>query len=582
MKKIVIIGIIVVLALIISAFAGILPFSITADTNTVAYNWPNNNNIVVNGVKPPELTDETHLVTAWKSGENSVKLTIQGRAKYANCNGIGYTEAYPVKYYYKIYYNDGLGWVNKLDRTNYDRDFIHITYPTSGHTGDSQYFDMSYEACNPVDRYDESGNKIGTITKRGNLGNCGGYTTVLGEALSIEIKDPHVGALKIEFWIENYDARNPLGVGKVIPEIFLKDEVYLLDGTGKLSIVNEKTVYEEEEDITFSVDTGFSGKTQGGDVAEDGWELRVYNNKGINVKTWPIPDDRRNYELSYTIPDGSYDPNGVNTWKAELWNTLFNQYERYFFAIGAGMSEQIPGMPTISFDKDIYEMGDTCYVTVQSEPNSLGRNTIYEFFVKSFYGTSGTDIIYQPNYIVASGNQATFSFRLARGDEYVTVEATAFDAPHNQGGLPSETGRNYVYVKDKNPEPNTFTITVYVRSSDDELLPQATVFTQYKTATTDSNGKALLLGLPQDTYTVEAKKDGYGYGSETVVLDKDMSITIYLSGMNWLALIFAIIFIIAGVILLWILPGLPFKIIALLICIGIAIAIIWLYIIPYL
>ena len=226
-------------------------------------------------------------------------------------------------------------------------------------------------------------------------------------------------------------------------------------------------------------------------------------------------------------------------------------------------------------------MGDICYVTVESEPNPLGRNTIHEFFIKAFYGTSGTDIIYGPNYVTASGNQATFSFTLSRGDRYVTVEATAFDAPHNQGGLPSETGRNTVFVKDKNPEPDTFSITVYVRANG-ELVPQATVSTQYKTAMTDSTGKAMLIGLPQATYVVSAKKDGVGYGEETVVLDKDTSITINLTGINWLALIFAIVLICVGAILLWMLPGMHFKIIGFLICLGIAIVILWLYVIPYL
>ncbi|GAG78655.1 unnamed protein product, partial [marine sediment metagenome] len=198
--------------------------------------------------------------------------------------------------------------------------------------------------------------------------------------------------------------------------------------------------------------------------------------------------------------------------------------------------------PTISFDKDIYNMGDTCYVTVQSEPNPLGRNTIYEFFVRSFYGTAGTEIIYSEKYIPASGTQAAFSFRLARGDKFVTVEATAFDAAHNRGGLPSDMGRNYFFVKDKNPEPDTYSITVFVRANK-ELISGATVSTQYKTAITDSNGKATLIGLPQDTYIVEAKKEGYGSGSETVVLDSDTSITIHLtvSEIDYLAIGIALI-----------------------------------------
>jgi len=308
----------------------------------------------------------------------------------------------------------------------------------------------------------------------------------------------------------------------------LKDEIKLLDGSGDLWLVDEQSVYEEGETITFGMDTGFSGYTQGGDVSDQGWELRVYDAQGDRVKTWDIGDDKRNLERSYVIPDDAYDPEGSNTWKVELWNTLFDQSERYFFTIGAGMGEQKPRLPTITFDKSSYDMGDICYVTVQSEPNSNTDKPIYEFFVKAYYGTSGVDYVYLPKYVSASGNQASFSFTMTRGDRYVTVEANAFDGPHNAGGIPSETGKNSVYVKDKDPEPDTFTLNVYVRF-DGELVSDAVVECGGKTVETDSGGKAIFVGLPKDTYTVKAHKEKIGTGSEQVVLDQDKSITINLS-----------------------------------------------------
>lgn len=532
----------------------LMPLEIIVDTNTKGYSWCGDDPIV--GLTTPELTDETELITAWKSGANSVKLTIEGRAKFPNCNGVGWHEFSPSRFYYKIYIidQDHNDWHEIYWRTNFDPAIIHITHPTTGHPGDAQKFGMSYHDVQ-CPRLDEDGKEISKWSHWVQLGGCGGFTTVVGDALSIEIKDPHVGAIKVEFWVEV--GCNWWGDVHTEPRRFQKDEVKLMDGTGEVRIVDEQDVYEEGETITFEVDTGFSGRKQGGDVSDEGWELRIYDakNNRVSDSSWEkIGDDKRGLEKSYVIPEGSYDPDGTNTWKVELWNTLFDQSERYFFIIGVDMREQIPGLPTIAFDKVSYEMGDTCFVTVVSEPNPLGTNTIYEFFVKAYYGTAGVDYVSNdyPKYISASGGQATFSFRVARGDEYITVEANAFDGPHNQGGLSSETGKSIVWAEDKNPEPDTFTLVVYVRDKNKTLVEGAIVDCGIKTGKTAVDGKISLIGLPQDTYEVTAKKEGVGSGKETVVLDSDKAITIYLDPdadgngeIPFLAIIVAIV--IAGV-----------------------------------
>lgn len=531
MKHIVVlIGVIAVVCIVVAAsLLTLMPLEIVVDTNTKGYSWCGDDPIV--GLTTPELCDETELITAWKSGANSVKLTVEGRAKFPNCNGVGWHEFSPSRFYYKIYIidQDHSDWHLVYWRTNYDRDLIHITHPTTGHPGDAPLLGgLSYHTSF-ADRLDEDGKKIDDNSEWATLGGCGGFTTVVGDALGIKIKNPHVGAIKVEFWVEV--GCNWWGDVHTEPRRFQKDEVKLLDGTGEVRIVGEQDVYEEGETITFEVDTGFSGRKQGGDVSDEGWELRVYDTAtGDRKKTWDIGDDKRGLEKSYVIPDGSYDPDGNNKWKVELWNTLFDQSERFFFTIGVGMAEQLPGLPTIAFDKVSYEMGDNCFVTVESEPNPLGTNTIYEFFVKAYYGTAGVDYVSNdyPKYVPASGGRATFSFRVTRGDRYITVEANAFDASHSKGGLPSETGKSIVYAKDKNPEPDTFTLVVYVRDENKSLIEGATVDCGIKTGKTASDGKISLIGLPQDTYEVTAKKEGYIDGKETVVLDSDEAITIYL------------------------------------------------------
>jgi len=102
------------------------------------------------------------------------------------------------------------------------------------------------------------------------------------------------------------------------------------------------------------------------------------------------------------------------------------------------------------------------------------------------------------------------------------------DAPSGQGGLMSETGKSMVYVKDANPEPDTFTLNVFVRH-EGELVSDAIVDCGSKTITTDTSGKAIFIGLPEDTYDVKAKKTGLGSGSETIDLYEDSSITITLT-----------------------------------------------------
>ncbi|GAG94816.1 unnamed protein product, partial [marine sediment metagenome] len=180
--------------------------------------------------------------------------------------------------------------------------------------------------------------------------------------------------------------------------------------------------------------------------------------------------------------------------------------------------------------------------------------------IKAYY--QGTiDYLYD-EYVAAysmGGNQysASASFTMTRGDRYVVVESQAFDGRHAVGGRPSFMGKNTVWVQDKNPEPDTFILDVYVRDEDKKLVEGATVDSGSKTVKTDAYGKASLIGLPQDTYEVTAKKEGVGSGSETVVLDSNDAVTIYLTPeIPYLAIIIAIVVFIIMLIIA-VLPQIP-------------------------
>jgi hypothetical protein len=566
----------VVLILFVAVFGGFV-FQVYANTNTEIYKYPATkpDHEAIIGVAPPELTDEISLVTSWKADGNSVKLGLGGRVKIPNCNSWGYREFTPYKYYYKIYMVTASGEQLLLDRTNYNRDIVHITKPTTGHPGDSMKFGSSYVGdAHNHERYDEEGNKIGTIDEYVAVGACGGYSTYEGGGMNIEILGPYVGKLVVEYWVEFLDTLDPWSAGKVIPKKMLKDEVNLLSGKGQVDIQDEQQVYEEGQTVTFAIETDFSGKTQGGDVEDKGWELRIYDAGGTRKETYAIPDDFRGTR-SYEIPAGSYNPSGSNQWKVELWNTLFSQSERHFFTIGEGMSEMKPDTPIITFDKSSYDMGDTALVTIVSQSNIQGHS-ITEFFVKAYYGTAGVDYVYGPKYVSAINDKVTVSISLPQGDEFLTVEATAFDGKHDQGGIPSELGKNIVYVKDQNPEPDTVTLNVYVRDAETKT-PLGGVFVDAgaKTGTTTTEGVLVLYGIPKGGYTIKCSKDGYKTKAINTNLDSDSSITVYMergSDIDILGIAIAGIIILVFAIIGIALPvGMPYKII--MIILGIVIAI---------
>lgn len=77
-------------------------------------------------------------------------------------------------------------------------------------------------------------------------------------------------------------------------EILSTDYVFLISGEGNVDIVDPQTRYIAGEDtIRFRVDTGYSGYTQGGTYTSRGWELKVYDNYGNIKKTWYIDDDKQ-------------------------------------------------------------------------------------------------------------------------------------------------------------------------------------------------------------------------------------------------------------------------------------------------
>lgn len=460
---------VLVFALVVAGFAGFLPLDLfgDADTDTVAYTAYTNSNTPTYGVDDEEFCDETHIVTSWKHDANSVKLTFQGNMYINECSWAGTRSETPMYYYYVVSMDTGNGWSPILWADDYNRDIIHLTTPTSGHPGkpfefaEGDYDDILYKVGGgkyPV--YDQNGDVLYT-THRG----CGLFCDKIYpnlQTVGIELLGPYVGKLKVELYgLFDVEWNNP----GLYSRLLLKDEVNLLSGAGSIDIDTSTSIFEEGETVPLLVDTGFSGNAMG---SGDGWELRIYepgsdtSKNGQAYETFGIADDVANYRIDFTVPNDAYNPSGSNMWTVKLWNTLFDQAEEEFFTVGEGMSDQGPTDVTVSFDKPSYEKGDTVTVTVSASPNPAGRNKVYEFYVKAYYGNSEINSVSSdlPKYIPAVANKAEFSFIANRADAYVTVEARAFDADHGEGGLPSEVREVTVYLKDADPTPDIPVVNV--------------------------------------------------------------------------------------------------------------------------
>lgn len=541
---------ILIIGILIASSIGLIQIApqFTINTTTVSYNYDNNH---VYGIASPELTDETNLVTAWKTGSHSVKLVMQGNIK----DNLGSVDRGIGQYFYQIFIVDAdhstpypIMWYN-----DYNRDYIHITSPSTGFFGLADFAGVNYRPWGgnlyvPDAFNNNQQTKIASQVRLEYRSTGAIARTLTGSAYGLEIKNPHVGKLIVQFWaICADDFSNYNGY----PRLLLQDEVSLLDGSGSLSVTNAQNVYEEGQTISFTVNTGFSGLRQGGDVATEGWELKVYDATGVQRQDWTIGDNLHGIAKTYTIPAGAYNPAGSNTWKAELWNTLFKQNEVFFFTIGQGMTKQLPGVPKLTFDKTYYNMGDTATVTMTSVPNPLGKNIIYEFFVRAYYQDEPTNYLYGPTYVRALGTSATVTFSLPKGDRNLVVEANAFDAPHASGGLPSENGKSTIFVKDKNPIPDTYSFTVNVLSGFNGV-PDAIVDIGVARQMTDNKGQATFTGVAKGDYLVQVRKDGYDNTQQTFTLAKDDSLTMQISKTSSIlriiaAIITFVIFLVAAI-----------------------------------
>jgi len=398
---------------------------------------PVNNNPIVT-----EMTDDP--------GGDSVTVSLYGTVAYIG-PVLKYWEAEKGWYTVDIKYTPYGTWHNILDTSKNSVDESIISF-TSGSLNKQDYSTKKYDLVTGMKDIVVSGFEIISKTL---------------DPVEFKIKGPQTGIIRVQQHTTFY--------GTVFQEeswITSEDYALLISGKGDVDILSEQTRYIAGEDtVKFKVDTGFSGKTQGGSYTSKGWELKVYDNHGNLKKTWKLDDDKTNTrydssgnKLDYKIPADAVSSTESHRWSVVLTNTLFYQDDEYFFGVTREEVASAPGIKKPVFGKDSYNMGDTVAITLEGIPNSEGLNTVNGFLVNIMYGQDGNDYIldYHGKYVYATGNKATINVDAAKGDTYITVEAWAFDKPEDSGGIMSEKATGQVWIKDKEHEPVIHNFMVYV------------------------------------------------------------------------------------------------------------------------
>ncbi len=217
----------------------------------------------------------------------------------------------------------------------------------------------------------------------------------------------------------------------------------MLNGEGELWLQGDTDLFEEGEDVTFVMDTGYSGKSTGeteDSTAENlGWTLTVYNPDGDPVKEFTdIPDDKQALTRTWTVPSGSFDPSWNNIYRAVLRNSIIDYDEETTFIIDE--KEKAPSRPDISFSGGD-EPGEEVMVTLESTPNEETGAQI-DYFMADVYYVDGV-YIKKGLKLIALNNRAQFTFTPTVGGSNVVVSASA----HDTEGRPSGASEDSRYIK---------------------------------------------------------------------------------------------------------------------------------------
>jgi len=552
-KKIVIIGILLVavLGLILSPYIKIFgeDYGTGLYINTTTkkfeiYGHYNVKNKKIFYTDPDwEQLDSTVYITSWLPDENSMKIITTAKFYLAGHSGGTAPWLFPDiffgQYAWIVFYEDTSGCMHKIidGRDNWiDTKYVSIVQ------GDI-YGNIPGKNYNTQGGW-VSGNPFGDNTWFYIPTTSGWkWEHLQTPTLSFVIKGNKIGAIKVHCVLEYAEMDgNPYLGGKARAGELLASEdwAYLASGVGKVDVLGTNSVrqdgttrteptnrkvplyvFEEGSTVVFSVDTGYAGAVSG----QKGWRLAVYKaDTPSPLKVWWLEDDLRGYEITWTIPKGTFTPGGNNRMKVVLTNTIIDQSETTFFVVDR--LEKIPGTPQISPDKTKYYVGETATVTLRAVANPNGTGDIVKFYFEAKYDSPSSANIEKQAYVPAhrvSGMiyEGTVTFTVNQGGKTLYLLAWAIDSEGRASGRGTTSVKTELYQ-------GNYKITIRVREPDNTPVSSAKVVLGGITKYTDAQGVATIY-VPRGTYQIEVSKAGYNTYRETITVNADKTIDVTLS-----------------------------------------------------
>jgi len=553
-RKIIIIGVVlaVVLGLLISDYIGLFGedygTGLTIDTNTRKYEIYGNYNVKDKKIfyTDPnwEQLDSDVYITSWLPNENSMKIITTAKFYLSGHNGGVAPFSFP-----DIFFGQYAWVVQYIDTSNRQHTIINGRY---------NWIDTDYVSI-------VQGNICGNIPGK-NYNSQGGWVegNIFGEntwfyvpsegwawehiqtpTLSFVIKGNKIGAIKVSCILEyaEMDGNPYLGGKAHAGEILASEDwAYLAPGIGKVdvlgvdSIRQEGTTYtegtnrvvplyvfEEGSTVHLSVDTGYAGATTG----EKGWRLAIYKPTQTQpLAVWWLEDDLRGYEITWTIPKGTWTPGGLeaNRLEVHLTNTVINQAEVTFMIVDN--ISKIPGKPTIETDKPKYIEGETVTLTLTAEANPITQASIKTFYVEVRYNnpfSADFDKFYVPaHYVGDSTYKGTTTFEAVQSGTLI-IYAWSWDVE----GRYSDRADKYIEVEQGY---GNYEITIIVNETDGTPISDAKITLDGQTKYTSTDGKAVFW-LEWGTYPITVEKSGYETYRGHVVVNGDKTVVITLTSL---------------------------------------------------
>jgi len=221
----------------------------------------------------------------------------------------------------------------------------------------------------------------------------------------------------------------------------IHDDAQLLDGSGNVVVSYPyDDAAQEGETVTFYVTANASGPSVGNYSA--GWSLTLYypdnypDNAGQIVKKWSIPDNVKNYPVTWTVPPGAWKPN-IHPYQIVLYNSLIDQSQSWVVVVDN--RSRMPPPPTITAPKWV-NVSQQVVANISAYPNEITNLPINHISFAVWYGDESQNdyIIYWKDVynLQHIGDAYVYSFTFTpTKPAIVTIGARAYDTEGRIGEI---------------------------------------------------------------------------------------------------------------------------------------------------